>query len=49
MAEKLTAKSNITENTIFLLDTDVQNGVTYTQDQYDDAVSYYRAKVSKTD
>lgn len=49
MAEKLTKNSNVTENTIFLLDTDVQNGVTYTQDQYDDAVSYHRAKVSKTD
>lgn len=49
MAKKLTNDSKVTENTIFLLDTDVQNGVTYTQDQYDDAVSYYRAKVSKTD
>jgi len=49
MATALTAKSKLSEDSVFLLDTDVSEGFTYTADQYDDAVSFYRAKIAKTD
>jgi hypothetical protein len=49
MATQLTSKSKISDDSVFLLDTDVAEGFTYTEDQYDDAVAFYRAKISKTD
>lgn len=49
MATPLTSKSKLSEDSVFLLDTDVESGFIYSDDQYEDAVAFYRSKVAKTD
>lgn len=49
MATELKKNSKVTEDSVFLLASDVEEAFTYTEDQWEDASAFYRAKVSKTD